>query len=69
MVSRVLLIMFDFKHRNSYLHLPNFNFETLKIIKSGYWNFLHLLGHLWLCNNKKDIVLLSHFIISCISIM
>lgn len=35
MVGWLLLIMLGFKHRNSYLHLLNFNFETLKIIKNG----------------------------------
>lgn len=69
MVGWLLLIMIGFKYRNSHLHLSNFNFETLKIIKKGYQNFLHLPGHLWPHNNKKDIMLLSHFIISCMYIM
>lgn len=53
MVGWLLLIMFGFKHRNTCLRLLNFNFETLKIIKNGYWNFPHLPGLLWPSNNRQ----------------
>lgn len=53
LVDWLLLIMFGFKHRNSYLHLPIFYFETLKIIKMDIATFSIYQGICGLITTKK----------------
>lgn len=70
-VGWLLFIVFGFKHRNTCLCLLNFNFETLKIIKKAIETFPIYQGFCGLVtiDRKIYIVLLSHFIVSCIYII